>query len=93
MPAEFVPGAGELVALPTPVVDVELDAGPEEFAVPKALVPGEVGAFAAEENDPVARPPFSRDPVAPPSSDPPNFPTTSPTERKSHRPPALVPGR
>jgi hypothetical protein len=48
VPAEFVPGAGELVALPTPVVDSELvvDPGPGEFAVPKALIPGEVGAFA-----------------------------------------------
>jgi hypothetical protein len=45
VPAEFVPGV-ELVALPAPLVEPELDAGPDEFAVPNAFVPGGVGTFA-----------------------------------------------
>jgi hypothetical protein len=36
VPAEFVPVVG-LIALPTPLVDPVLDAGPDEFAVPSAF--------------------------------------------------------
>lgn len=47
VPAEFVPGDGERAAFPIPVVDlVDFDAGPDEFAVPSAFVPGDVADFA-----------------------------------------------